>query len=276
VDKDQDQRLSVLEDVLDRRRPIEALAALRRAHANVVVDPATYAQKTIAVGIDTNALYRLADKRRADVVDYLATRHAGPIVLPGQVVQEFWNNILGGMPRASELVRSKYSALSDEVKKLSLDLTPFDERFLGLVDEFDQAYSVTLDPATGSRVTTVLDALQRTALVPYVVRSRFYLLAEARDKTRTPPGFKDPGHGDFYVWADYLLGLLTARANGVVFDHAVLVTEDVKIDWSLRGIAHPILVAEVEALTQVPFETWDVDRLAQYVLTVAGPPPEQT
>ena len=193
-----------------------------------------------------------------------------------QTSQEFWNNILGGMPRASELVRSRYSALSDEVKKLSLDLTPFDERFLGLVDEFDQAYSVTLDPATGSRVTTVLDALQRTALVPYVVRSRFYLLAEARDKTRTQPGFKDPGHGDFYVWADYLLGLLTARANGVVFDHAVLVTEDVKIDWSLRGIAHPILVAEVEALAQVPFETWDVDRLAQYVLTVAGPPPEQT
>jgi hypothetical protein len=43
------------------------------------------------------------------------------------------------------------------------------------------------------------------------------------------------------------------------------VTADEKLDWSLGGRAHPILVAEAEALASVPFKIWDPERLAQYV-----------
>ncbi len=221
--------------------------------------------KTIAVGLDTNAVFRLADKSRADVVDYLATRHDGPVILPGQVIQEFWNNFMAGIPTTTASIRKSFSALTEEVHKLGIDLSPFDAKFQDLIDEFDQTYSFTFDPATAGRIVTVIEALQRTAAVTYVPRSRFSVVAETRHQTRTPPGFKDTGRGDFYVWADYLLGLLEARAKGMKYDLAVLVTEDAKIDWSLKGQAHPILVAEVEALIEVPFETWDVTRLAQYV-----------
>lgn len=92
-------------------------------------------------------------------------------------------------------------------------------------------------------------------------------LATHRKRTKTPPGFKDDGDGDFFIWVDLLTGLQLARASSRQFSRAVLVSGDRKLDWSRNGIAHPILVAEVRALLNVPFEIWPTQKLADAVAT---------
>ena len=78
----------------------------------------------------------------------------------------------------------------------------------------------------------------------------------------TPPGFRDNGDGDFFIWVDLLTGLLEAQALGKEYRRVALVSLDKKVDWSRAGIAHPILVAEVRTLLNVPFEIWTIDRLS--------------
>jgi hypothetical protein len=260
-----------LEDVwrtLERERSLDSIAALTRAAFGGDVGPHNADQERVAVGLDTNAVLRLADKSRTDVVDFLGSLGDAPLILPGQVVQEFWNNTLAVIETHGESVRKKYLALTDDVKRLGVEFGDFSDRFLTVLAEFAEEYAFALDPQTGSRLKTVLDTLEKRATTPYVPRARFYALAEARDKTRTPPGFKDVGqHGDFYVWADFLLGLAVAHRRNQPFDLAVLVTEDAKGDWSRGGRAHPILVAEVQSLVGVPFEIWDLATLTQFAGT---------
>ncbi len=220
----------------------------------------------IAFGLDTSALFRLAvDRANTDSIDYLSGQHAGPLILPGQVVQEYWNNRLAAIETYGDSIRKKYDALAEEVAGLGPLDPSFHERFRALVEEFSATYAFAFDPATATRIRSVLDVLKARASVPYVPRSRFLQIAEARHRTRTPPGFRDDGHGDFYVWADFLLGLLVARDGGVDFGRVVLVTQDEKIDWSRGGVAHPLLVAEVHALTGARFETWNLTRLREFV-----------
>jgi hypothetical protein len=104
--------------------------------------------------------------------------------------------------------------------------------------------------------------LQKRASVPYAPRLRFREIAAQRKKTKTPPGFKDEGDGDFFIWVDLLTGLQQARLEGQEFERAVFISHDQKVDWSRAGIAHPILVAEVKALVDVPFEIWNIQKLA--------------
>ena len=94
-------------------------------------------------------------------------------------------------------------------------------------------------------------------------------MSSQRKTTRTPPGFKDEGDGDFFVWADFLLGLLSAAnvPDAAIVQHVIFVTEDKKADWSLDGTAHPILTAEVKALTNASFEIWSLDKLATTIST---------
>jgi hypothetical protein len=96
----------------------------------------------------------------------------------------------------------------------------------------------------------------------YAPRVKLVEIAALRRKTKTPPGFKDEGDGDFFIWADLLAGLQQERAAGKTFARAVLVTNDKKPDWSRAGRAHPILVAEAKSLLGIHFEIWDADKLA--------------
>lgn len=255
--------LAALEEVLDRRRELNSLRAL--ASAALSRGPQPSSTSDIAFGFDTSVVLRLADTSRIEVVDFLASRHKGPLVLPGQVVQEFWKNELAEIKTIGAQIQKKYQGVAEEVRKLPLDVTPFADRFQALVDEFAATYSLTFDEATETRIRAVLDVLQAKAYCPYVPRMRFAQLAAIRDDTKTPPGFRDAGHGDFFVWADFLLGLLIAKRVGRRYELAVLVTDDKKDDWSRGGQAHPVLMAEVTALVAVPFETWDIKRLTYYV-----------
>jgi hypothetical protein len=101
---------------------------------------------------------------------------------------------------------------------------------------------------------SLLEVLAKRASVTYAHRALFQNICVLRKKTKTPPGFKDDGDGDFYIWVDLLTGLLEARVKGEKYERVVLVSLDKKVDWSRAGIAHPILVAEIRALLDVPFK----------------------
>ena len=53
-----------------------------------------------------------AESKTTDLRDYLETSHAGPLVLPGQVVQEFWNNTVAVIDTVSRSVKKKYDELA--------------------------------------------------------------------------------------------------------------------------------------------------------------------
>ncbi|MEW5990816.1 MAG: hypothetical protein AB1736_05650 [Chloroflexota bacterium] len=255
-----------LELCLDRGSQINSIAALREATLAEAQPYAPSTVLTIAFGLDTSAVFKLAtDRANTDAVDYLAGKHVGPLVLPGQVVQEYWNNRINAIGTYGAIIRNKYLALAEEVGKIDPSYDPFHERFQALLGEFEAAYAFAFEPGTSARIATILETLQSKASVPYVPRARFLSIAAARDTTKTPPGFRDTGNGDFYVWADFLLGLLTAQQDGVQFHKAVLLAADEKDDWSRGGHAHPLLVAEVLALLNVPFETWNMVKLRKYV-----------
>lgn len=250
--------------ILDRRTALPSLEALKAA----TLAPGgrdAFKSALVAIGFDTNAALRLTDRKRELAVDYLVGRHPGPIIVPGQVIQEFWKNSLSEIKTVGASVLGKYQSIADQVRKLSIDVAPFDARFQELVDEFAQQFGLTYEPETERRIAAVLEALERRAIVPYVPRTMFQPLATIRDQTKTPPGFKDLGHGDFFVWADFLYGLLLAQDAGRTFESVVLVTDDQKIDWSRGPQAHPLLVAEVQALLNKPFQTWTLARLDEYV-----------
>lgn len=255
-----------LERCLDRLGGVNSVAALRSATMGEHWVDEPSADKTIAFGLDTTAVFKLGtDRANTDAVDYLASRHRGPFIVPGQVVQEYWNSRLSAIDTYADNVRNRYEALALEIDKLDLTYAPFHERFKQLISEFAAMYAFAFEPGTLARIASLLETLETKAAVPYVPRARFYEIAESRESTKTPPGFKDTGHGDFYVWADFLFGLITAQDGGQVFHKAVLVTGDEKIDWSRGGQTHPLLVAEVRALANVPFETWNLARLRTYV-----------
>lgn len=118
------------------------------------------------------------------------------------------------------------------------------------------------------KTLALLETLAKKASTPYAPRLRFQGIAALRKSTKTPPGFRDEGDGDFYIWVDFLTGLQKAQSDKQAFSRVVLVTMDRKIDWSRAGVAHPILVAEVKALLNVPFEIWTIDRLAKEIAAV--------
>jgi hypothetical protein len=260
------EHLDRLEQVLDRQSEPQALAALFHVVTTAPKEIQAGEPGELALGLDANVVLRLAERSRTDVVDYLGTRHHGPLILPGQVVQEFWNNMFPVIESQAESIRRKHQSLLDEIKKLDDDSSGFGDRFDDVMKQFGSDYAFALDPTTGARLKLVLETLQSHATVPFVPRARFYPIAEARDRTKTPPGFRDPGqHGDFYVWADFLFGLQQAQQDENSYRRAVLVTADQKLDWSRGGRAHPLLVAEVRALLNVPFEIWSPQQLSEYV-----------
>ncbi|TDP80341.1 hypothetical protein DEU31_0775 [Brachybacterium sp. AG952] len=209
----------------------------------------------IAIGLDTNALFRIGlnGASGADAVDYLASVHDAPLIIPGQVVQEVWNNALSAVQPNAKRIKKEIEDLSSEVEKLDRSLGPHSEELITAAHAFTQWHGDWIDENNQKAFVGTLSNLAARAISKSVPRVRFSRLAQIRNDTKTPPGFADPdsNHGDFFVWADFLYALASSDLTDV---HGVLlITEDQKQDWSRTGVAHPVLSAEVEALTGLPF-----------------------
>lgn len=256
-----DDALIYVWEVLNRNTPLEALHYLRQS-----CSPTRHLDEMqrLAFGFDTNAMFRLGlGSAGADVLDYLRTRHGGPVILPGQTLQEVWNNQLAGLLPLAKGLQAKFRDLETETLKLGERFGQRGEEVSAAVHALVEEYPETFDEETEKAFKETLDVFIEVASVPFVPRLEFGQLAQPRHNSKTPPGFKDVGDGDFFVWADFLYGLRMCEVDKV--EGVVLVTNDTKSDWSRHGVAHPILTAEAVAVLAKPFELWTLSRLTTYV-----------
>lgn len=242
-------------EVLDRQVPLDSLAALSAA---LKPPSMSYSLLETAICLDTNVFLRLRDD---DIIDYLRQERTAPLILPGQAIQEFWNNQLQAVQTISASVKYKFDELKKEISKISPDFGDYAQQFELLISNLSNEYGYIYDNSTLSSFSSLLDMLLERAIVAYAPRAAFCNIALQRKMTKTPPGFKDSGDGDFFVWVDMLTALQRSLVDGCIFNRVVLVSHDQKPDWSRGGTAHPILVAEVNALFKVPFEIWTVAKL---------------
>jgi len=250
--------------LMNRSVELDALGAL--AHAMGSETESIELPDTV-IAFDANVFLRLSGHPRSeDIVDFLGTGHENALILPGQVVQEFWNNQYLAVDSLAESIKKKHTALKAELEKIDSGFGEYADRFDALMTEFQTSYGYVFDENTVRRTSIFVSLLQEKAMVPYVPREIFRLLADVRRRTKTPPGFKDEGDGDFFVWADLLMGLSRLQDDGKTFKHVALVTKDRKMDWCRNGRPHPILAAELKALTGASFVIWDLDVLASKLL----------
>lgn len=250
--------------VLNRKTELSALASLTAAIQFSLPNAAL--DKTV-IAFDANVILRLSGHpKSADILDYLRTNFPGRLILPGQVIQEFWNNQFVAVATKSVEIKRKFAELSALLEGLDSRFEAFSGRFNEVVDDFSESFGYIFDDKTIGKTKLVLELLREKASVPFVPRTLLGDTALARKRTKTPPGFKDDLDGDFYVWSDLLLGLANLMAEGVGIDRVILVTLDKKIDWSRDGVPHPILSAEILAICGAAFETLTIDLLAKRLL----------
>ena len=256
--------INVLESVFGRVRPISALNHLR--DGLTPVQPGLFALREAIVSIDTAGLINLSKhKNSATVLDYFQTRHPIKFVVSAQTVLEFWNNHISAFETISVALSKRFSDLTREIDKIDGSMGLFKDEFKALVSKFDEEFGHLHDAANRAKLTALATQLPDCAEVFEVPRVRFSKFAEYRKATKTPPGFKDSGDGDFYVWTDSLFGFLMYKRRDIDFSCAIMVTDDKKSDWSKGGVAHPLLAAEVKACVDVPFACWSVERLVSEV-----------
>lgn len=247
-------------NVLDRSAAIDGLGSMR-ASFGVSED---FDLKHSAIVFDSNILLKLpSNSKRDDILDYLMQTHLGPVVVPGQVVQEFWNNHLQSLMGSGDKVKKAFESfqkqLRDELDSRSL------ASFHRLCEEFTIENAHLFEETWLAKAESMLELLGQRATVSYVNRLKFFRLAEVRKVTRTPPGFKDDCFGDFYIWADGLLGVLMNTSTTASISQLIFVTEDKKKDWSTKEKPHPILHAEVMALFGIGLQLLDIQQLAEAI-----------
>lgn len=260
------ERQKRLIDVLDRQVPCDSLGALVSA---MKPDAAKVGLQNTAIGLDASVFLRVAShSKSADIIDYLGSRHSAPLVLPGQAVQEFWNNQLQVVDTVAASLRRQFDTFKGAVSRVDRNFGTYVDQIDVLLDQFSAEHGHVYDEATVRKTLSLFEVLSKKASVTYAPRAMFHEIAMLRKKTKTPPGFRDDGDGDFFIWVDLLTGLLEAQVKGETYGKVVLISLDKKIDWSRAGMAHPILVAEVWTLLNVPFEIWTIDRLADEIAAV--------
>lgn len=254
-----------LAEVLDRARHIEALSVLIDSILVTSPTPLQIPLKETAIAIDANILLKLSSSpQSANIADYLGTRHPAPFIMPGQTIQEFWNNEIGSVTSVADTVTKHVAALKRIIQDIDSGGEILED-IQKISDRINADYAYLFDGNISAKTKALFSALSQGARLHYAKRHKFLSIAQERKINKTPPGFKDAGHGDFFVWVDYLSGLQAAKRDGVPFSRVVLVTHDEKADWVRGGIPHPILTSEVRALFGVPFEIWKMDRLIREV-----------
>lgn len=248
--------------VFDRSAELDALGALIGA---LKAEQSATTLANAAVVLDANAVLRIpGHSKSTDIVDYLGA-HDGPIVLPGQVVQEFWNNQLSAIDTVPKSVGKALEPFEKAVEKIDLLEKGSAAAISDAVQKFKEDNDFLFHPDTIRRTVVFLETLLSKASVPFAPRSHMSLFAEPRKRSKTPPGFKDPGDGDFLVWCDLLFGLAKLQSQGTKFSSVILVTNDGKIDWCRDGAAHPILRAEAQAVLGLSFEIWTLEKLVKEI-----------
>lgn len=255
-----------LEDIIElfeRRGQVDGLSALIDA---LDPDEGDADLGSTAIAIDANVFMRVSTHpKSALIIDYLASQHSAPLILPGQAVQEFWNNQIDAVDTVARKLKRSFDEFRGQVDRIPEDLTEIKGKMAALVDEFSESYGYIYEGSTVSKTSDFLNILREKATVPYCPRPQIHGIAAHRKSTKTPPGFKDHGDGDFFIWADLLYGLKKAQLEKNDFSNVVLVTNDTKKDWSRDGKAHPILAAEIAALLNASFETWTLDKLIKKI-----------
>ncbi|MEZ5829673.1 MAG: hypothetical protein R3D05_00665 [Dongiaceae bacterium] len=260
---DQAEQQKRLIEVLDRQVRCDSLNALVSAMKS---ESSTIALKDTAIGLDSSVFLRLAGHSKSvDIIDYLSSRHSAPLILPGQAIQEFWNNQLHAVETVAATLKKQFDTFKASLSKVDQDFGSYAGQIDALLDEFSVEHGHVYDEATVRKTLSLLEVLAKKGSVTYAPRAMFDAIGGLRKRTKTPPGFKDDGDGDFYIWVDLLTGLLEAQVKGEKYQRVVLVSLDKKVDWSRAGMAHPILVAEIRSLLDVPFEIWTIERLATEV-----------
>ena len=209
------------------------------------------------IGFDTSALKAL---RRdpiglSSLLSGLATRRI-PIVLPGQAVQEYWNNHRTFSNEDSSRLRKEIEKLQQGLLDVgaasaSEHVTTIAEALTELDGDLQQVKDAR---AFLRRSTDAMDDLLRFGQVAFVSRLTFGPLAEFRLASKVAPGFDDAktkvaALGDFFVWADFLLGCMRhgRPLASPSSSFGLLVTDEKKVDWRTGELAHPVLTAEYKA-----------------------------
>lgn len=240
-----DEKLS---QILSRRAQIPALETLTVALGTAEIPQDL---RNCVIAIDSSVFLKLAaHEKSADVIDYINTQHANGVILPGQSVQEFWNNRYNAVPSLARQLKASFDTFAKHMDELDGEYGGYKEKFKSLISEFEIDHGHVFDERTISKTFGMLDALRAKALVPFVDRERFQVLAVHRQNTKTPPGFRDDrgNDGDFFVWLDVLRGMQLLADEKNESDSLVFVTDDKKDDWSRDGMPHPILSAELKAI----------------------------
>lgn len=270
-----DEALQATYAVLNRNSSFSALPQLAASLEQTQKSTPTEnfeSLENIAIGLDTNALFRIGmhQQNSSDTLDYLTGPHSAPLVLPGQAIQEVWNNSMTGVKTKSKKLEESYKALVKQVEDLDRNLGPHAEEAAESLASFAKWHGDWFDGAAHQGFTRALQQLSGRAISMSVPRVEFSELAEIRNNTKTPPGFSDPSdsHGDFFIWADFLYALAKSdlsKVEGVIF-----VTEDSKQDWRRANVGHPILTAEIELLTGLPFKLYTLKDLFSLVKKKVG------
>lgn len=256
-----DQIISEMVSVISRRTHVNALESLIKA---LSAADENLSLTDSAIGIDANVMLRIAGHERNDlIVDYLAGIHQQPLIIPGQVIQEFWNNQAEVVATVAKPLTQSFASLRANIERIDDNFGSYLEEMKNIMDSFESEHGHIYDAATVLKTSALLDILKEKSLVPFAPRDIFSEASKVRKSTKTPPGFKDSGDGDFYVWIDFLFGLRQSQMNGKSFSRAIFVTNDTKKDWSRAGVPHPLLSAEVKALLNVEFETWTLTKLVK-------------
>lgn len=132
----------------------------------------------VAIGLDANVFLTLGGHARgAEVADYLATQHSGPLILPGQVIQEFWNNQLAAVDTLYASVKKRLDPLKLEISKIDVSDVEYLSEIESLLEKFGNDYESLYGAETRRATASLLDVLNQRAIVPFVSRRRFSEIA---------------------------------------------------------------------------------------------------
>ena len=209
------------------------------------------AAELAAVGLDTNVLKQL----RRDVyrADNLLVRLAGAnvrIIVPKQVVVEFWNN-------HRVFAKEDWNQLSNALRSLkgkldsvqgSGDYAVQIANIESIIDAMAGDLAETQSDEYLSKSKRLIESLLPGAVTPMVSRGRFGALAQVRQSSKFPPGFADDARkvaswGDIFVWLDFLLGVLFVK-DDTLGGRYLWVTQEAKEDWKTGSRGHPSLLEE--------------------------------